>query len=399
MSLLFTALSLYYVYLTVQTLRTFHAQRATLFDETVTPQERRLFDRGAFFLLIPIAVLLHEGGHALATWQVGGEVLRFRWFVFWGYVLPGGHFTPLQDWWIAFSGNLVSVLLGFAALAGSWAARRRPWRYFLYSFARLEFFYSLIFYPLFSLLTRWGDWMMIYGVLLDRLGWLGDEAALAAFAAPALLPWNVGVLVLHVGGFAGLWALDRSPAFRRVNLRRYAPPDLLAAMDAAEAAPSPDSLSALAMAYARYDEPRLAEATFEDAAARYPRDPIPVLNRARFEEGRQRPDKADAFYEQALTRTDDARLRAIALEGAARTAIAREQPARALERLDEAIALRPTDGALRLQRGRVRRRLGDEPGARVDLEAALATGGEAATAAREALAEPGREDGADVARS
>lgn len=398
MNLLFTALSLYYVYLTVQTLRTFHAQRATLFDERVTPAERRLFDRGAFFLLIPIAVLLHELGHALATWQVGGEVLRFRWFVFWGYVLPGGHFTPLQDWWIAFSGNLVSVLLGFAAFGASLLARKRPWRYFLYSFARLQFFYSLIFYPIFSLLTRWGDWMMIYGVLLDRVGWLTNPA-LVAFTAPMLLPWNVATLIGHVGLFALLWAVDRNPSFRQVNLLRYAPAELLRAIEEAQAAPSPDSLSALAMAYARYDEPRLAETTFEDAAARYPRDPIPVLNRARFEEGRQRPDKADACYEQALARTDDARLRAIALEGAARTAIAREQPARALERLDEAIALRPTDGALRLQRGRVRRRLGDEPGARADLEAALAAGGEAATAAREALDEPGREDGAGVARS
>src|SRR5688572_25246786 len=67
-------------------------------------------------LLIPIGVLLHELGHALATWQVGGQVREFQWRVFWGYIVPEGSFSPTEDWWISLSGNLVSVALGLLAI-------------------------------------------------------------------------------------------------------------------------------------------------------------------------------------------------------------------------------------------------------------------------------------------
>ena len=84
MSLLFTLLSVYYAWISLKTGREFFKRRKTLFDEKLTLGERALLDRGSFFLLIPLSVLLHELGHAMATWQVGGTVARFRWFMFWG---------------------------------------------------------------------------------------------------------------------------------------------------------------------------------------------------------------------------------------------------------------------------------------------------------------------------
>jgi len=82
MALVFTLISLWYTWISFQTLGRLWRRRATLFDDEVTPGDRAFFDRSAFFLLIPLGVLLHEVGHAAATWQVGGQVDTFRWFVF-----------------------------------------------------------------------------------------------------------------------------------------------------------------------------------------------------------------------------------------------------------------------------------------------------------------------------
>ncbi|MEO0356338.1 MAG: hypothetical protein AAF268_16080, partial [Cyanobacteria bacterium P01_A01_bin.3] len=83
-------------------------RRKSFWDRTITLDDYILAQQVAFFLCIPLAVLVHESGHALATWQVGGQVLEFQWRGFWGYVVPYGTFSQLEFWWIALAGNLAS---------------------------------------------------------------------------------------------------------------------------------------------------------------------------------------------------------------------------------------------------------------------------------------------------
>lgn len=154
---------LLYVFLALQTVVMLRRAGRSIFDDRVTVEDRMLLDRAALFLLIPLAVLVHELGHAAATLQVGGRVLALRWYLFFGYVIPAGDFTALQDWWISLAGNLVGLLVALLATAALALPLPPAWFYLVFSFARLQFFYAVFFYPIFSFLTRWGDWVTIYG--------------------------------------------------------------------------------------------------------------------------------------------------------------------------------------------------------------------------------------------
>ncbi len=163
-ALLFTLLSLVY---TLQAIRVAFRLAHTwhdFWDDRFTPEEQQLAQQVGFFLIIPFGVLLHEFGHAVATWMVGGQVAKLRWFLFWGYVEPVGTFTPAQQWWIALSGNLVSVLFGFALLAPGYRGRgwRRVIRYLLLETGYFQTMYALVGYPLLSFIGFVGDWVVIY---------------------------------------------------------------------------------------------------------------------------------------------------------------------------------------------------------------------------------------------
>jgi hypothetical protein len=158
----FDVVSILYGILGLATLRELFQKWDAFWDDTVTAEDRSLAGRLAFFVLIPIGVLLHEFGHALATWQVGGHVREFHWRVFWGYIIPDGDFSPAQDWWISLSGNLVSVALGLLAIPLIRLPKRRIFREILHTFSKVELVFSLVVYPLFSFSGAGGDWAMIY---------------------------------------------------------------------------------------------------------------------------------------------------------------------------------------------------------------------------------------------
>lgn len=168
---------------------------SSFWDDRVSRYDHFLAQRVAVFVLVPLGVLLHEVGHALATWQVGGEVVEFQWRIFWGYIIPRGSFTDPEIWWIAFSGNLVSILLGLIAIPGVALVRKPILKELLYMFAVIELTYSLLFYPLFSWLAVRGDWLTIYdfsirpyaqltlivhGLLLAGLWWLSENEQVTA---------------------------------------------------------------------------------------------------------------------------------------------------------------------------------------------------------------------------
>jgi tetratricopeptide (TPR) repeat protein len=349
MTILFTLLSLWYSWISLRTIAHVWRERRPLFDDQVTPHDRAVLDRAAFFLLIPVGVLLHEVGHALAARQVGAEVIAFRWFVFWGYV-QHTRVGPLADWWVALAGNLAGVAVGFAALGALTLPIGRAARYLALAFARLQFFYALLFYPVFSYLTGFGDWTVIYG---------------PAFGGRLVLV----VGALHVALTAALWLAWRSAAVRRRLVALYAPPEVarLAAIVARDAAEC-DALNRLGAYYADQGELSLAARSFHEASLCDPEDPRPLINAARIEEARGRHDRAFDLYQRTLALARAPALRAVGHAGLAEAAYRLGRPQESLEHVEAALAHQPDDLELLHLRGTVRARLDDEDGARADLE-------------------------------
>ena len=133
-------------------------------DDDFTVADRRVAMQVSVFLVPPIVVLLHELGHVAAAVAVGAEVAGFHYGLFEGSVTVLGQLTPLQSWFIAVSGNLVSGAVGVGmVVAGAQAVRlRRPWRYVLVLGGIIEVIFALVGYPLLSVTTRFGDWIVVY---------------------------------------------------------------------------------------------------------------------------------------------------------------------------------------------------------------------------------------------
>lgn len=138
--------------------------RRTLFDETLTPGDRQQLAEVAFFLLLPLGVLLHELGHVVAVRLVGGQIVGFGFLFFLGWVEHTGEYGSGELFWIALSGNLVSLLLGLAAvLAALFGSLNRALNWLLLVFGGLELGTALLFYPLIDLASDLhGDWTTIY---------------------------------------------------------------------------------------------------------------------------------------------------------------------------------------------------------------------------------------------
>jgi tetratricopeptide (TPR) repeat protein len=159
-------------------------------DDQVTWKDRELVAQLAVFVLIPIGVLLHEIGHSLATWQVGGIVSTFQWRFYWGYIIASGNFSSFEYWWIAFSGNLITILLGLLPILFVSRVRKRIIGELLYCYACIQSVYALLGYPLISLILRKGDWIKIYDFTVQ--------------------PYASLTLVIHVGLLCWLWWLYHS---------------------------------------------------------------------------------------------------------------------------------------------------------------------------------------------
>ncbi len=140
--------------------------RAALFDERFTADERQRILRLAMFVLLPLSVLAHEGGHALFVKIYGGEIVDFGFYMVYGFVAHVGIYTPLELAIIAFSGSAINIILGVGAFLIAWFVpfpRRPAISYVLFVFTALELFNALIFYPVFDALGGIaGDWSTIY---------------------------------------------------------------------------------------------------------------------------------------------------------------------------------------------------------------------------------------------
>lgn len=159
---MFDIISVLYASVTVVALWQLIKNWHSFWDDFVSPRDWHLAAMLAVFVFIPIGVFLHELGHAAAIWMLGGTVGDFEWRVFWGYVVPLGSFTAVEYWWIALSGNLVSIFLGLLAILGFARLNKPILRVVLLFFAQFQLIFALLIYPVFSFTGFSGDWVRIY---------------------------------------------------------------------------------------------------------------------------------------------------------------------------------------------------------------------------------------------
>mgnify|MGYP005843528865 FL=1 len=191
--LLFQLASLLLAIVSIRVLVTTARNRRALFDETLTPGDRQQLSEAAFFLLLPLGVLLHELGHVVAVWLAGGQVVGFGFLFFLGWVEHTGSYTPAELYWIALAGNLVSLGLGLAALALALVGPfGRAVNWLLLVFGGLELGTTLVFYPLLDLVSDLhGDWATIYRAGTPLLS--GVTALLhAGLVVTGLILWQSG---------------------------------------------------------------------------------------------------------------------------------------------------------------------------------------------------------------
>lgn len=163
----FVFISLFYAVIGVRVIVRLVRSWGSVWDTRFTPQDRMLVDESAFFVLIPISVALHELGHAIAIWVMGGEVIDFGYYGFAGYVsyFPAG-FSATEQTIIAAAGTLVNLLLCLLALGVVFLARprmRSAVNELLLQFVFLSGINAFVVYPLLDLASGLnGDWRQMY---------------------------------------------------------------------------------------------------------------------------------------------------------------------------------------------------------------------------------------------
>lgn len=195
----FALISLFYLIVGARVIYQLIRNFRVTFDKTFTREDRQLVDQAAFFVLLPIAVALHELGHAVGIWLFGGRVLDWGFYGFAGYVaFDPREFTNAQQVIIAAAGTVVNILL--AALAVGLVFLRKPpmraaYNELLIQFTWISLLNALVLYPLLDFASGLnGDWMQMYD-----------------FSVPAL---STLILVVHVVVLALLVYAWRSPGIR-----------------------------------------------------------------------------------------------------------------------------------------------------------------------------------------
>ncbi len=345
---LFDLLSLLYAFLGVRALWTLAKNWRAFTDDELTAFDRRLASEIAFFVFIPIGVLLHELGHALATLQVGGQVIEFHYALFYGYVVPVGNFSDLQKWWISLSGNLVSIVLGFVPIA-LLAITRKPWiKYTMLALARIQLGWALVGYPLLTLAGFHGDWRTIYGT-----SWL----------------LTIPLGVAHAALVLALWLLDRSAFVKRWEVSLYAGArDHLKQLDNAIAARpgALDPIVARGNFFASQNQFDLALVDYRTALKIDPQNSRALYNIGQIRLIQKRYTDGEKHFRAALARVSDPALGARAHFGLGLCIYHHRGAKQALPEFDAAILRDATVPEFFFWRGTARRALGDEANAQLD---------------------------------
>ncbi|MBI5650694.1 MAG: tetratricopeptide repeat protein [Chloroflexi bacterium] len=376
---LFDLLSLFYAFLGVRAVWTLKKNWRAFTDDALTASDRRLASEIAFFVFVPIGVLLHELGHAVATYQVGGTIDwlngGFHYALFYGYVIPQGNFDPLADWWISLSGNLVSIILGFVPLIFLRFTHKTWMQYTLLVSARIQLGWALVGYPLLTLAGFQGDWLTIYGTLWELTIPLG---------------------IAHATLVIALWLFDRSGFVKRWEVSLYAgAADQMQSHDNAIGA-SPDTMDALLARgnfFLSHDQTDLAIADYTTALKREPENAIALHNLGQIRLMQKRFTDAEKFFRAARARAErDRDLAARVHYGLAMCIYHRGDAQNAVVEFDQAIQRAPDVAEFYYWRGLARRQVRDDLNARNDFQRAIALAGETnpelTARAREMIREP-----------
>lgn len=315
---IFNLLALLYIgraiQLTVQIARDWTELR----QEPLTRAKQHLAEQAAFFVAVPFSVLVHELAHAAAVWLFGGQVVEFGYRVFWGYVVPSGSFTPLQNWVIAVAGTLGSLAFGAAVWLVLRRQPSRTLRFFGLRAFRFQIYFSLLYYPIFSLFLPIGDWRIIYD-----------------FAATPVL--SGAMAVAHAALLLWFYRADRAGAFEMPAFESVAAQSHFAALSASN---DPAARLQAVQLLQQGEAKRLAERELNRYLAQYPESAEGQLQRALLLVRTQRAvtPEAAATARQAL---------ALGLRAPDDVALARRIAALAeLERGDGAAAAAELDAAL-----------------------------------------------------
>lgn len=206
----FILISLMYAVIGVRSIYRLVQSWKTVWDDRFTQRDRMLVDEAAFFVLIPIAVALHELGHAVSIWLMGGEVLDFGYYGFAGYVAYNAFgYSPIEQTLIAAAGTFVNLglcLLGLVVVF-LWGRRiRPPVNELLLQFVFLSGINAFIVYPLLDVASGLnGDWRQMYE---SGVPWL--TALLVAMQAVVIL--------------TGYWLLTNSRAKATIASLTAVPP-------------------------------------------------------------------------------------------------------------------------------------------------------------------------------
>lgn len=191
--------------------------------EPLQPWQKNLIDRAAFFIGIPLGVVVHELSHAALIYLFGGKVIDAGYGFYWGYVVPSGTFTPAENWLISLAGTIGSLLYGI----GVWLLLRKipisSYRYFGLRVLRIHLIYSLIYYPLFTALTFVGDWRIIY---LDSPRILAGITLVFHVASLIFLWWSDQRGLYEMPGFSTVTAMKEYEALRGVASSNPADPQI-----------------------------------------------------------------------------------------------------------------------------------------------------------------------------
>ncbi len=328
---------------------------SAFWDDDVRPDERQRAYRVAFFILVPIGVLLHELGHAAAVWQLGGRVVEFNWSFLSGYVVPDRAFAPLGEWWLYFSGNLVSILLVPLALLVLLLPVGPMVKFVAFAFAQLEWYVALIGYPLLSLGGVEGDWVGIYRI--------------------PPLPLRVAIGVAHIGLLIlGFW-VSRRPRVRRweLLLSRAARERVARAERAIQERPGdPRPKLELGAFYLENGEAGLAKAAVRQALAIDPHHPDALVAAGTLAGREEKFAQAAVYYAQALARLPEGPPQAMVAARLGQIYLRMDKPTDAVEAFSRAINNGVTNAEAFYWRGRAYLRLGNNRLARGDFQQAAA---------------------------
>jgi len=213
----FIFISLFYAVIGVRLVVQLVQNWSATWDLNFTPQDRAIVDQAAFFVLIPVSVVLHELGHATTIWLMGGKVVDFGFYGFAGFVsYDPTNFSPIQQILVAAAGTFVNLLLIVITMAIVFLKRppmRSSFNELAIQFIFISGINAFVFYPLLDLLSgiQGGDWRQIYN---------------------GGVPWLSGIIgAVHVGVLlAGYWLYTNPRMKARIASLTDVPPGFERAM-------------------------------------------------------------------------------------------------------------------------------------------------------------------------